>query len=324
MRALLYKKYGNPEKVLDIVEISTPEPKPNEVLVKVYATTINDYDWSLINGKPYIYRLMFGFWKPKNSTPGIELAGVIVKVGSQVKLFKEGDAVFGDISDYGIGSFAEYCCVNEKALLKKPDDISMEEAASIPHAAGLACQAFKQIGGLNSGQKILINGAGGGVGYIAFQLAKRFDCKITGVDSAEKIEVLNNLGYDRLIDYKKENFTQNGEKYDIILDCRTNKPAYSYLKSLSPGGKYITIGGKVQILLAVFLFGKIVSLFSHKKLEVLALKPNHGLTEVLELIKEKEIKIQIDGPYRFEEIPRLIQYFGEGKHLGKIVVKMDS
>ncbi len=324
MRALLYKKYGNPEKVLDIVEISTPEPKPNEVLVKVYATTINDYDWSLINGKPYIYRLMFGFWKPKNSTPGIELAGVIVKVGSQVKLFKEGDAVFGDISDYGIGSFAEFCCVNEKALLRKPDDISMEEAASIPHAAGLACQAFKQIGGLNSGQKILINGAGGGVGYIAFQLAKRFDCKITGVDSAEKIEVLNNLGYDRLIDYKKENFTQNGEKYDIILDCRTNKPAYSYLKSLSPGGKYITIGGKVQILLAVFLFGKIVSLFSDKKMELLALKPNHGLTEVLELIEEKEIKIQIDGPYRFEEIPRLIQYFGEGKHLGKIVVKMDS
>jgi len=324
MRALSYNKYGNPEKVLEIVELSTPEPKPNEVLVKVYATTINDYDWSLVNGKPYLYRLMFGFWKPKKSTPGIELAGVIVKIGSQVKLFKEGEAVFGDISDYGLGSFAEFCCINEKALLKKPDNISMEEAASIPHAAGLALQAFKQIGGLNDGQKILINGAGGGVGYFAFQLAKRFNCQTSGVDSAEKIEVLNHLGYDRLIDYKKENFTRNGEKYDIILDCRTNKPAYSYLRSLSSGGKYITIGGKIQGLLGVYLFGKIISLFFDKKMEVLALKPNHGLDEVLELIKEKKIKIQIDGPYRFEEIPRLIQYFGEGKHLGKIVVKMDS
>jgi NADPH:quinone reductase-like Zn-dependent oxidoreductase len=324
MRAFSYEKYGNPEKVLNVIEVSTPEPKPNEVLVKVYATTINDYDWSLVNGKPYLYRLMFGFWKPKKSIPGIELAGIIVKIGSQVKLFKEGDSVFGDISDYSIGSFAEFCCVDEKALLKKPDYLSMEEAAAIPHAAGLALQAFKQIGGLKHGQKIIINGAGGGVGYFAFQLAKRFDCKISGVDSAEKIEDLNHLGYDRLIDYKKENFTQNGEKYDIILDCKTNKPIYSYLKSLNSDGKYITIGGKIQGILGVYLLGKIISLFSNKKMEVLALKPNNGLDEVMGLIEEKKIKIQIDGPYGFEEIPRLIQYFGEGKHLGKIVVTMNS
>lgn len=324
MRALLYEKYGNPQKVLNVIEVSIPEPKPNEVLVKVNAITINDYDWSLVNGRPYLYRLMFGFWKPKNSIPGIELAGVIVKIGSEVKLFKEGDAVFGDISEYGFGSFAEFCCVNEKALLKKPDYLSMEKAAAIPHAACLALQAFKQIDGLNHGQKILINGAGGGVGYFAFQLAKGFDCKTSGVDSAEKIEVLNHLGYDRLIDYKKENFTQNGEKYDIILDCKTNKPVYSYLRSLSSGGKYITIGGEIQRILAVYLLGKIISLFSDKKMEVLALKPNSGLNEVLELIKERKIKIQIDGPYKFEEIPRLIQYFGEGKHLGKIVVNMNS
>jgi NADPH:quinone reductase-like Zn-dependent oxidoreductase len=324
MRALLYQNYGNPEKVLEVAEIPTPEPQPNEVLVKVFATTINDFDWSLVTGRPYLYRLMFGFWKPKNPTPGIELAGVVVKIGSEVKLFKEGDAVFGDISDYGLGSYAEFCCINENALLKKPDFLSMEEAAAIPHAAGLALQAFEQIGGLKNGQKILINGAGGGVGYFAFQLAKKFDCKISGVDSAEKIEFLNHLGYDRLIDYKKENFTQNGEKYDIILDCKTNKPVSSYLRSLSSGGKYITIGGRIQGLLGVYLLGKIISLFSTKKLEVLALKPNKGLNEVLELIKEKKIQIQIDGPYGFEEIPRLINYFGEGKHLGKIVVKMNS
>ena len=267
---------------------------------------------------------MFGFWKPKKPTPGIELAGVVVKIGSQVNLFKEGDAVFGDISDYGYGSFAEFCCIDEKALLKKPDNMSMEEAASIPHAAGLALQAFKQIGGLNPGQKILINGAGGGVGYFAFQLAQRFDCNISGVDSVDKIEDLNLLGYDRLIDYKKENFTQNGEKYDIILDCKTSKPVYSYLRSLSSDGKYITIGGKIQGILGVYLLGKIISLFSNKKMEVLALKPNNGLDEVLGLIQEKKIHTQIDGPYRFEEIPRLIQYFGEGKHLGKIVIKINS
>ena len=324
MRALLYQNYGNPEKVLEVAEIPTPEPKPNEVLVKVFATTINHFDWSLVTGRPYLYRLMFGFWKPKNPTPGIELAGVVIKIGSEAKLFKEGDTVFGDISDYGFGSYAEFCCINEKALLKKPDFLSMEEAAAIPHAAGLALQAFEQIGGLKNGQKILINGAGGGVGYFAFQLAKKFDCKISGVDSAEKIEVLKHLGYDRLIDYKKGNFTQNGEKYDIILDCKTNKPVYSYLRSLSSGGKYITIGGKIQGLLGVYIIGKIISLFSDKKMEMLALKPNNGLDEVLGLIKEKKIQTQIDGPYRFEEIPRLIQYFGEGKHLGKIVVKMNS
>lgn len=324
MRALSYHKYGNPKKVLELVQLNTPKPKPNEVLIKVLATTINDYDWSLVTGRPYLYRLMFGFWKPKNPTPGIELAGIIIKIGSEVQLFKEGDAVFGDISDYGFGSYAEFCCINENALLKKPDYLSMEEAAAIPHAAGLALQAFVQIGGLKNGQKILINGAGGGVGTFAFQIAKKFGCEISGVDSAEKIKALSNLGYDRLIDYKKENFTQNSEKYDVILDCKTNQNIFSYLRSLSSGGKYVTIGGKVQGLLGVYLFGKIISIFSKKKLEVLALKPNEGLTEILELIEEKRIQLLIDGPYSFEEIPRLIQYFGEGKHLGKIVVKINS
>ncbi|MCP9768587.1 NAD(P)-dependent alcohol dehydrogenase [Lacihabitans sp. LS3-19] len=323
MKAIKFEKYGSPEKVLRISEVDKPEPKENEVLVKVYATTINDYDWSLVRGKPYLYRLMFGFTKPKNPIPGMELAGIIEKIGSKVKMFKVGDAVFGDISQYGFSSFADFCCVDERALLKKPDYLSMEEAAAIPHALGLAFQAFKQIGGIKDGQKILINGAGGGVGSFAIQLVKMHNCNVTGVDSANKIERLKKLGFDNVIDYKKENFTKNGEKYDVVLDCKTNKPAYSFLRSLSSGGKYITIGGEINNLIMVFVLGKIISLFSSKQLKVLALKPNYGIAEVLELIKENRLKTQIDGPYKFEEIPKLIQYFGNGKHNGKIVVKLN-
>jgi NADPH:quinone reductase-like Zn-dependent oxidoreductase len=323
MKVITFEKYGSPDKVLKIRQLTIPEPKENEVLVKVYATTINDYDWSLVRGKPYLYRLLYGFTKPKNPVPGMELAGIIEKIGSKVKMFKEGDAIFGDISQYGFGTFADFCCIDEKALLKKPDYISMEEAAAIPHAAGLAFQAFKEIGGIKDGQRILINGAGGGVGSFAIQLAKIHKCNVTGVDSAYKTEVLKDSGYDSLINYQEENFTENGEKYDIILDCKTNKSAYSFLKSLRSGGKYISIGGEVKSFMAVYFLGKIISLFSSKSLKVLGLKPNSGVAEVLELIKEKKLKTQIDGPYPIEEVPRLIQYFGEGKHLGKIVVKIN-
>ena len=323
MRAIIHEKYGAPEIVLKVSEVDIPEPKENEVLVKIFATTINDYDWSMVRGKPYLYRLMFGFLKPKNPIPGMELAGIIEKIGSKVETFKIGHTVFGDISQYGFSTFADFCCIDERALLIKPEYISMVEPAAIPHAAGLAFQAFKQVGGIKDGQKILINGAGGGVGSFAIQLVKMHNCNVTGVDSADKIEAIRDTGFDKLIDYRKENFTENGEKYDVILDCKTNKPAYSFLRSLSSGGKYITIGGEIENLAFVYFFGKIISLFSSKRLEVLALKPNDGIKEVLGLIKENKLKTQIDGPYKFEEIPRLIQYFGEGKHLGKIVVKLN-
>jgi len=321
MKAIVFEKYGKPEQVLKIVEAEKPQPKENEVLVKIKATAINDYDWSIVRGKPYLYRLMFGLFKPKFKISGMELSGVIEGIGPKVTTRKVGEAVYGDISNFGFGTFAEYICVPENEVLLKPDEISFEVAASFPHASTLALQALREIGKIKKGQKILINGGGGGVGTMGLQLAKNYQCEVTGVDSESKLEMMKSIGFDHVIDYKKVNFTKTGEQYDLILDCKTLKPALSYLRALKPSGVYVTVGGSISNLLGVLFWRKLIPIFSSKKLHILSLKPNEGLEEICNLIISNQLKCQIDGPYPFEEIPRLIQYFGEGLHKGKIVVK---
>ncbi len=323
MKAVIFKKYGLPEKVLEIREVEKPIPKDNEILIKIYSTAVNDYDWSLIRGKPFLYRLMFGFFKPKHFISGMELSGIIDAVGSNVQKMKVGDAVYGDISTYGFGSFAEYISVNEMAVIKKPNEMSFEEATAIPHASLLALQALRDKGDIRHGQKILINGAGGGVGTFGLQLAKLYNCEVTGVDSGEKLEMMKSIGFDYVIDFKKVNFTKNGLQYDLILDCKSNKSPFSYLKSLKPNGKYVTVGGKLVSLFKILFWGKIFSFFSSKKLQILSLRPNDGLDYINELFKQNRIKCILDGPYPIEEIPRLIRYFGDGEHKGKIVIKMN-
>ncbi|WP_276166612.1 NAD(P)-dependent alcohol dehydrogenase [Zobellia alginiliquefaciens] len=322
MKAITFKKYGAPEKVLKITEVPKPTPKPNQVLVKVHATAINDYDWSMVRGKPYLYRLMFGLFKPKHPIMGMELAGRIESVGAEVTRFNVGDAVFGDVSESGFGTFAEYVCIEEKSLVNKPDELSYEEATSAPHAFGLAYQGLEDVGKIKKGDKILINGGGGGVGTLALQLAKNYDCEVTGVDSKAKLDMMKSIGFDHVIDYKKENFTQNGKTYDLILDCKTNKSAFSYPNLLTPNGAYVTIGGKLTSLLSIFFFGRLATAFSSKKLQILSLKTNKNLDDFIKLYTQNKINVRIDGPYPFEDIPRLVQYFGEGKHEGKVVVQM--
>ena len=322
MYAVICKRYGAPNEVLEISSVDRPVPEKDEVLVKVCATAINDYDWSMVRGKPYLYRLMFGIRRPKHQIPGMELSGVVEEIGSEVKHLEVGDAVFGDTSAYGFGTFAQYLCINAKALIKKPDQLSFEEAAAIPHAFALALQALKDLGQMSKGQKILINGGGGGVGTFGLQLAKLSDCEVTGVDASDKMDMMKSIGFDRTLDYEATNFTKTGDRYDLILDCKTNKSAFSYLRSLKPKGQYISIGGELFSLLKVFLWGRVFSIFSSKKLRILSLKPNQGLDFYLKLLDHESIKPTIDGPYTLEEVPRLIQYFGEGKHRGKIVVKI--
>lgn len=309
--------------MLAVREVAKPLPKNHEVLVKVRATAINDYDWSLVRGKPHLYRLMFGLFRPKVKIPGMELAGMVDAVGSDVTKFTVGEAVFGDISEYGFGTFAEYICVDATALIKKPENLSFEEATAVPHAFCLALQALRDLGKLKKGQKILINGGGGGVGYLAVQLAKLEDCEVTGVDSGEKLEQMKAIGFDFVVDYEKTNFTKRGETYDLILDCKTNQYPWSYLRALSPNGKYVTIGGKPGSLIQMLFFGKLQSLFSSKKLQIVSLKPNKDLDYFLELYTQKKIQVLIDGPYLLENTPRLLQYFGEGKHRGKVVVRLE-
>lgn len=323
MKAVQFTTYGNPERVLAVREVAKPLPKNQEVLVKIRATAINDYDWSLVRGKPYLYRLIFGLFKPKAQIPGMELAGIVEEVGSDLTKFTVGDAVFGDISAFGFGTFAEYICIDANALEKKPVALGFDEASAVPHAFCLAIQALRDLGNIKKGQKILINGAGGGVGTFAVQLAKLEGCVVTGVDSGEKLEQMKAIGYDFVVDYKKTNFTKRGETYDLILDCKTNQYPWSYLRALSPNGKYVTIGGKLGGLIQLLFFGKILSLFSNKKLQIVSLKPNKDLDYFLELFSQKKIQIFIDGPYFLGDTPRLIQYFGEGKHQGKVVIGLE-
>lgn len=322
MKAIILTKYGSPPAVLQLQELPRPVPKENEVLVKVHATAVNDYDWSMVRGKPYIYRLMFGLRKPKIRIPGMELSGTVEALGSKATSFKLGDAVYGDISDYGFGSFAEYICIHEKALALKPVNMAFGEAAAIPHASMLAYQGLVEVGKIEKGQQILINGAGGGVGTFGLQLGKLYEAEVTGVDTGKKLEMMKSIGFDHIIDYKKEDFTINGKHYDLILDAKTNRPAYAYARSLKPGGKYVTVGGTPASLLQLLALKPWIAAFRKKHFYIVALKPNKGLAYINELFAEGKIKAVVDGPYPLSRAPEAVQYFGEGKHQGKVVISV--
>ena len=321
MKAILCTKYGRTDE-LQFSEVSKPVPKENEVLIKVHAAAVNDYDWSLVQGKPFIYRLFFGLTKPKRPIPGMELAGVVEEAGANATLFKAGDAVYGDISNYGFGSFAEYICINEKAVVHKPASMSFEEAAAISHASMLAYQAIVEKGKIQQGQKILINGAGGGVGSFGLQIAKTFNAEVTGVDTGDKLAMMRSLGFDHIIDYKKEDFTKNGQRYDLVIDAKTTRSPFAYLRSLTADGKYVTVGGNVDRLLQTLLVKFWVNKFNKKSLQIVALKSNRDLAYIHELYAVGKIKPVIDGPYQLSEVPKAIQHFGEGKHKGKVIISI--
>ncbi|MCX2745598.1 NAD(P)-dependent alcohol dehydrogenase [Mangrovivirga sp. M17] len=321
MKAIILKKYGLPNN-LKIEEVSVPNPKDSEVLVRIHSASINDWDWGLVRGKPFIIRLLYGLRNPKIKIPGVDIAGKIESIGNKVRSFSIGDEVYCDLSDSGFGGFAQYVCIPEKSITKKPVNLSFNESAAIPHAGLLAYQGIMNKGKLRAGQKILINGAGGGVGTLAIQMLKQFEVEVTGVDTGEKLDMMKSVGFDHVIDYKKVDFTKTGKKYDYILDTKSNRSAFKYARSLNKNGSYITVGGMLNRLFEIQLFGSIISIFSDKQLSVLSLIPNKGLDQISRLVEEGKIKPVIDGPYQFDEIPDLIQLLGEGKHKGKIVVEI--
>ncbi len=321
MKAIILKKYGLP-KVLEVGEVDKPAPKDREVLVKIHAASINDWDWGLVRGKPFVIRLFFGLRKPRVRILGADIAGTIEAVGSKVTSFKPGDEIYCDLSECGSGGFAEYVCIPEKIPALKPSGMSFNDAAALPHAGLLALQGLVEMGKVKSGQRILINGAGGGVGTLGIQILKSYNLKTTGVDSAEKLDLMKSLGYDEVMDYKKLDFTGTGEKYDLILDTKTNRSAVKYIRCLERNGTYITVGAWMNRLLDIFLTGPLISLFTGKKLKVLFHQPNKGLEQLSKLAEKGQIQPVVDGPYEFEKIPELLQYFGEGRHKGKIVVEV--
>ena len=322
MKAIVCTKYGDPNS-LELKEIPVPEPAEEEVLVKVKATAVNDWDWALVRGKPYLYRLMFGLFKPRKEVFGVELAGIVEKVGSDVKKFNVGDRVYGDISESGFGAWAEFASISETALEPIPENMDFEVAASLPHASLLAYQGLITKGGLKDGQHILINGAGGGVGTIGLQLAKTKDVHVTGVDSKEKLPMMLEMGYDEVLDYRKTDFTRTGKQYHLILDTKTTRGPWRLLRALKPGGHYITVGGNLSRLLTLTIQKGLIRLLSETNLSILALKPNEGLEHISRLYEEGIIRPQIDGPYTLEQIPEQLGRFGAGLHKGKIVISID-
>ncbi len=320
MKAIVYTKYGTPD-VLELKEVDKPIPKDDEVLIKVYAASLNDWDWGLVQGD-IINRMLNGFVKPKIQTVGSDIAGRVEAVGKNVRKFKPGNEVYGDLSGTW-GGFAEYVCARENALALKPVSMTFEEAASIPQAAMLAVQGLLDKGKIQRGQKLLINGAGGGVGTFGVQIAKLWQAEVTGVDSAGKLDMMRSLGFDHVIDYAEEDFTKTGQQYDLILDAKTNRSIFNYLRALRPNGTYVTVGGSIMRLLQAFILGPLISMISKKKILIVALKPNKDLIYMNDLFEAGKIKCVMDGPYELEEVPNAFRLFGKGLHKGKVVITVE-
>lgn len=306
--------------MLQVKEVQKPSPKDEEVLIKVYAVSINDWDWGLLQSSSLFDRLMAGFFKPRKQILGSDIAGRIEAVGKNVKQFLPGDEVFGDLSGKW-GGFAEYVCANEKSIATKPAGMTFTEAAAIPQAAMLAVQALHDKGKIKAGQKLLINGAGGGVGTFGLQLAKCYGVDVTTVDSAEKLDMLRSMGASHVIDYRNEDFTKNGQQYDLVLDVKTNRSVFDYLRVLKPEGMYVTVGGSMKRLLTALLFRPLISMFSKKKVGLVMLKPNKDLAYMKELFEAGKVKPVIDGHYRLEDVPEAFRLFGAGNHKGKSTLR---
>ncbi|WP_059174037.1 NAD(P)-dependent alcohol dehydrogenase [Bacillus sp. FJAT-27445] len=321
MKAMVYTKYGT-TGILNLTEVEIPAPKNNEVLVKVHAVSVNSWDWDLLRGKPFLSRIG-GLLKPKYPILGADIAGSVQAVGRDVKHLLIGDEVFGDISWCGWGGFAEYVCVREDALSLKPANMTFEEAAAIPQAGVLALQGLRDKGGIQAGQQILINGAGGGVGTFALQIANMYKAEVTCVDSTKKLGMLKSLGADHVIDYTQEDFTQNEQLYDLILDVVGTRPIFDYERVLNPNGTYVMVGGSISLILQIVLLGPLISKTKKKKLAILAHKPNIKDQDFLkELFLAGKVVPVIDKRYSLSQAEEGIRYLGEGHAKGKVVINV--
>lgn len=323
MKAIVFTRYGPPD-VLHLEEVARPQPGDREVLVKIHAASINSWDWDLLRGTPFVNRLMAGLLKPKRiKIPGCDIAGRVEAVGKNVKQFQPGDEVFGDLSRCGWGGFAEYVSVREKGLSLKPSCLSFEQAAAVPQAGLLALQGLCDKGQVQSGQKVLINGAGGGAGTFAIQIAKSLGADVTGVDHTSKLVFMRSLGADHVLDYTQEDFTRNGQQYDLILDVQGYHSIFDYKRALSPGGIYVMVGGSSALANQVMFLGPWISMISGKKMDLLLHKANKGMAFMKELLEAGKVVPVIDRCYLLEDAAEALRYFGEGQVKGKVVITLD-
>ena len=321
MKAIVYKEYGPPD-VLNLEEVQKPTPKDDEVLLKVHAASANAADWHLMRADPFLVRVMgFGLLRPRNGLLGADIAGRVEAVGRNMTQFQPGDEVFGDLFGRGLGSFAEYVCAPADALASKPANVSFEEAAAVPLAAVTALQGLRYKGQVQPGQKVLINGASGGVGTFAVQIAKSFGAEVTGVCSTAKLDMVRSIGADHVIDYTKEDFTRNGQQYDLILAANGYHPISDYKRALGPNGTYVMTGGSGAQMLQAMTLGPIMSITGSKTMGYLSMKHNkRDLVLMKDLLEGGEITPIIDRTYPLSEVPEAIRYLEEGHARGKVVV----
>ena len=320
MKAIVYEEYGSPD-VLELRDVEKPTPKDDEVLVKVYAVSANAADLHLLRADPFLIRLSSGLLKPKNKILGSDIAGRVEAIGRNIKQFKPGDEVFGDISAGGWGGFAEYVCAHEDALVLKPANLSFEEAAAVPMAAVTALQGLRSKGQIQPGQKVLINGASGGVGMFAVQIAKAFGAEVTAVCSTRNLDIMRSIGADHVIDYTQEDFTQNGKHYDLILAANGDRSISDYRRVLTPRGTYVMTGGAMAQLSEVMLKGPWISMTGKQKMGNLLAKPNkQDLAFIKELLEAGKVRPVIDRCYPLSEVADAMRYLEEGHAQGKVVI----
>jgi NADPH:quinone reductase-like Zn-dependent oxidoreductase len=320
MKAIVFTKYGSPD-VLQLKEVEKPTPKDNEVLIKVHAASVNAYDWHMMTGKPFLGRLMgFGLLKPKNDRLGADIAGRVEAVGSNVKQFRPGDEVFGAVK----GGFAEYACAREDRLALKPVNVSFEEGAAVPTAALTALQALRDKGQIQSGQKVLINGASGGVGTFAVQIAKSFGAEVTAVCSTRNLDMARSIGADHVIDYTREDFTRSGQRYDLILAANGYHSILGYTRALGPRGVYVTTGGSMAHMFQAMLLGSLISKIGSKKMGFMLAKLNQkDLVFMKELLEAGKVKPVIERRYSLSQVAEALRYLEKGHAQGKLVITME-
>jgi NADPH:quinone reductase-like Zn-dependent oxidoreductase len=323
MKAIVYQTYGPPD-VLRWEEIEKPAPCDDEVLIKVRAASVNPLDWHFMRGSPSFARLFMGLRKPKSPRMGADVAGLVEAVGKNIANLKPGDAVFGTCR----GAFAEYVCAPESTLAKNPRDVTFEQAASAPIAGLTALQALRDKAHVQPGQKVLINGAAGGVGTFALQMAKCFGAKVTGVCSTRNVEMILSLGADHVIDYTREDVTRGERQYDAILECVGNLPFSACRRILTSRGIYVGVGGggpdtSGNSILAGIFKNTVLSWFASQKVAgILAQSNPADLTTISEFIKAGRVKPVIDRRYRLQDVPEAIRYLEKGHARGKVVINV--
>jgi NADPH:quinone reductase-like Zn-dependent oxidoreductase len=318
VKAVVYTKYGPPE-VLQLKEVAKPIPKDDEVLIKVQAVSVNRSDWEGLRGKP-LYARIGGLLRPRQQILGSDVAGRVEMAGKNVTRFQPGDKVFGDILPR-LGGFAEYVRARESALALKPAGMTFEEAAAIPQAAVIALQGIRDKGRAQPGQKVLINGAGGGAGTFAVQLAKLYGAEVTAVDNTGKLDFMRSLGADHVVDHTREDFTKNGERYDLILDVVAHRSVFAYRRALRPNGSYLLAGGSVTTIFQILLLGAWIRATTGKRIRILAVRPNtEDVDFIKDLIEAGKVTPMIDKTYPLSEVPDAIGYVGEGDARGKVVI----